>query len=129
MSRCFQLSPSQTFDQVLLRSDAFDTLQSHVQSRVEPALRRAIESSQAPAVKLRIVEALLWLHLPNQPTVTPALLRSVVHAASAANLVPGYAGSQCASQQHNISSNLAARTHCASGHSLSVTVLVTPWYH
>lgn len=64
---------------------------ANMQARVEPALRIAMESSQSPAVKLRVIEALLWMHLPMQPTLTPNLLRGVVHTASAASLVPGCA--------------------------------------
>lgn len=62
-----------------------------LQTRVEPALRMAVESRQPPAVKLKILEALLWLHLPQQPTVTPALLQAIVHMPSASSLVPGCA--------------------------------------
>ena len=71
-----------------------------MQDKVEPALRGALEAATAPATKLRLVEALLWLHLPKQPVVTPALLRGVVHTAAASSLMPGYAGSHAASLCH-----------------------------
>jgi hypothetical protein len=50
-----------------------------MQNEVVPALRQSVVATQASAVKLKIVDALLWLHLPSQPTVTPALMRSAVH--------------------------------------------------
>lgn len=57
-------------------------------------MRRALESVQGPALKLPLLEALLWLHLPQQPTVTPDLLSNIVHASFTTSLVPGYALSQ-----------------------------------
>lgn len=50
-----------------------------MQNEVVPALRQCVVATQASAVKLKIVDALLWLHLPSQPTVTPVLMRSAVH--------------------------------------------------
>eukprot|EP00892_Ulva_mutabilis_P007551 jgi/Ulvmu1/5168/UM021_0185.1 len=48
-------------------------------NEVVPALRQCVVSMHASAVKLKMVEALVWLHLPSQPTITPTLLRSAVH--------------------------------------------------
>lgn len=50
-----------------------------MQNEVVPALRQCVVATQASAVKLKVVDALLWLHLPSQPTVTPMLMRSAVH--------------------------------------------------
>lgn len=50
-----------------------------MQNEVVPALRQCVVATQASAVKLKIVDSLLWLHLPSQPTVTPVLMRSAVH--------------------------------------------------
>lgn len=53
-----------------------------LQNEVVPALRQCVVSMQASAVKLKLVDALVWLHLPSQPTVTPILLRSAVHVSN-----------------------------------------------
>lgn len=63
-----------------------------MQNEVVPALRQCVVATQASAVKLKIVDALLWLHLPSQPTVTPVLMRSAVHLCTPSQSpVAGYA--------------------------------------
>lgn len=63
-----------------------------MQNRVAPALRSVLESSMAPAVKTKVLDALLWLHLPGQIAITPHTLFTVVHTTSsaAAPAIVGY---------------------------------------
>ena len=67
-------------------------ISTSVQNEVVPTLRQCVVATQASAVKLKIVDALLWLHLPSQPTVTPVLMRSAVHLCTPSQSpIAGYA--------------------------------------
>lgn len=93
-SFCVLLRKVQLEDPVLWAACEYVRLRSScvVQNEVVPALRQCVVATQASAVKLKIVDALLWLHLPSQPTVTPVLMRSAVHLCTPSQSpIAGYA--------------------------------------